>query len=245
MAFSFLKHTVARAATKLGYRIEQDMIGDNSRVDVFDLIVRYMNVLRGGSFFFVQVGANDGITVDPINKYIVGYHWKGILVEPQPAVFEQLRITYRNEPQLIFENVAIAEQNGTMSLYCLDDSMDIPAGTGWASFNKNNVTRFVGRDAPVKEIQVPTIVVSALLAKHQVQSIDLLQIDTEGYDYVIMKMFLETGINPSIIRFEYPLLSRTELQECLAALASRGYQAHKQGVDIIAFKRPVLMGDGY
>ena len=117
--------------------------------------------------------------------------------------------------------------------------MGIPAGTGWASYKKNNVTRLVGRDATLKEIRVPTVVVSALLAKHQVQSIDLLQIDTEGYDYVILKMFLETGINPSVIRFEYPLLSRTERHECSSSLATRGYQCYKQGVDIIAFKSPV------
>jgi FkbM family methyltransferase len=238
MALSSLKLTVAKAALKLGYRIEQDMIGDNPRVDVFELIVRYTNLVRGESFFFVQVGANDGVTVDPIHKYIIEYHWNGILVEPQPAVFDQLRKTYRTEPQLIFENVAIAEQNGTMSLYCLDESMDIPAATGWASLKKKNVTRLVGRDAPVREVQVPTVAVSTLLAKHQVQSVDLLQIDAEGYDYIIIKMFLETGINPSIIRFEYPLLSRTELRESLASLASRGYQSYKQGVDIIAFKLP-------
>ena len=91
MVLPSLKHTVARAAMTLGYRIEQDMIGDNPRVDVFDLIVRYICLLRGGSFFFIQVGANDGITVDPIHKYIIEYHWNGILIEPQPGVFDQLK----------------------------------------------------------------------------------------------------------------------------------------------------------
>ncbi len=33
---------------------------------------------------FIQIGANDGVTNDPIHDLVKSYHWKGVLVEPLP-----------------------------------------------------------------------------------------------------------------------------------------------------------------
>jgi FkbM family methyltransferase len=236
MALAFARTLLEKSTRKLGLRIERLVIADQPRIDVFELMLRHVNLVRGKEFFFVQIGANDGIRVDPIRKYIMEFHWRGILVEPQPKVFDTLRENYRTEPQLLFENVAIAEKDGTLTLYCLDESVDLPVGSAWASFKKDNVRRFLGRDAPVKEVQVPAATFSTLLAKHGVRSVDLLQIDTEGYDGKVLKSFMETGINPAVIRFEYPLLSRTELHFCLSALADRGYRFLKDEVDIVAYR---------
>jgi FkbM family methyltransferase len=238
MALAFARKLLDSSTRKLGIRIEQLVIGEQPRIDVFELILRHVNLVRGKDFFFVQVGANDGIRVDPIRKYIVEFHWRGILVEPQPKVFDTLRENYRSEPQLHFENAAIAEQDGTLTLYCLDESVDLPVGSAWASFKKDNVRRFLSKDAPVNEFQVPAVSMSTLLAKHGARSVDLLQIDTEGYDGKVLKSWMETGINPAVIRFEYPLLSRAELHSCLSALADRGYRFLKDDVDIVAYRNP-------
>ena len=36
----------------------------------------------------IQIGANDGITHDPIHKFIKRDKWNGVLLEPQPYVYE-------------------------------------------------------------------------------------------------------------------------------------------------------------
>jgi FkbM family methyltransferase len=238
MALLTPRRLLEGSAKRLGYRVERDVLGDLPRVDVFDIMLRRVAQFRGEDFFFIQVGANDGITVDPIREYILEHHWKGILVEPQAKVFGVLRENYRDEPQLIFENSALAERDGTMTLYVLDESIDYPAASGWVSFNKEHVRRWVDRSVPVDEIQVPAVSAATLLARHGVGSVDLLQVDTEGYDARIVGMFLDAGVLPSIIRFEYPLLSPQELRDCLASLSERGYRLHREGVDIIAFIDP-------
>ena len=43
------------------------------------------------NFFFIEIGAHDGIYVDPIHRFIVKHKWKGILVEPIPYLFELLK----------------------------------------------------------------------------------------------------------------------------------------------------------
>ena len=61
-------------------------------------------------FFFVNVGANDGVINDPIYPFIAKYGWRGIAVEPVPHVFERLRVNYRAFPDVVLEQVAISEQ---------------------------------------------------------------------------------------------------------------------------------------
>ncbi|MDP2593822.1 MAG: hypothetical protein Q8P36_00575 [bacterium] len=46
-------------------------------------------------FFFVQIGAHDGVHGDPIHEYVVKYNLAGVVVEPQPDVFKKLLETYR------------------------------------------------------------------------------------------------------------------------------------------------------
>ena len=54
-------------------------------------------------FFFIQVGANDGRNGDPIFSLVTELGWKGILLEPQKLVFENLLRNYAGYDNLFFE----------------------------------------------------------------------------------------------------------------------------------------------
>ena len=62
-------------------------------------------------FFFVNVGASDGVVADPIFPFIERYGWHGIVVEPVPYVFAQLQENYRHLENVIFERAAISEES--------------------------------------------------------------------------------------------------------------------------------------
>ena len=72
-------------------------------------------------FFFVNVGANDGVTSDPIYPFIQKYGWTGIEVEPVPYVFEQLVGNLGDRPGILFENAAIASEAGERSFYFMQE----------------------------------------------------------------------------------------------------------------------------
>ena len=58
-------------------------------------ISKFVNeVGKKDDFFFIQVGANDGLMCDPIRQFIVKHSWGGILVEPVPDYFELLKKNY-------------------------------------------------------------------------------------------------------------------------------------------------------
>jgi FkbM family methyltransferase len=232
------KQAVNAALGRFGYRIEKTLEAGEAAIDVFALVVRCVMAekrAQGGDFFFIQVGAHNGLDGDPIRKYVTAYHWKGILVEPQPLVYPQLVANYRGEPQLIFENAAISETDGTAQMF-------VPRGnngqtaTLLASFNREVLARQLGRNAPIDTIAVPTLSPTTLLSKHGVGHVDLLQVDTEGFDYQIIRMFDAQAVNPRIIRYEHIHLGRADRDRCTQLLRSRGYQLAKSQLDTIAFQ---------
>jgi FkbM family methyltransferase len=101
---------------------------------VLELLVERSNP-DDPDFFFLQIGAHDGETLDPINQMIRRYGWRGLLLEPQPDVFQQLTETYRRNDNLIFENAALAISDGQMPFWT------IPGHTHLGSFSKKMLYR--------------------------------------------------------------------------------------------------------
>lgn len=86
------------------------------------IITRYNN-LKKEDLFFVQIGANDGKSGDPLYEFIINNNWKGILIEPMPDVFEQLKENFSfASGRLIFENSAISDTGGEFTIYYIDNS---------------------------------------------------------------------------------------------------------------------------
>ena len=65
----------------------------------------------------IQIGANDGLRFDILNKYIKKYKVKSILVEPIKKSFNDLVKNFESYENVIFENVAISVNNQISHLY--------------------------------------------------------------------------------------------------------------------------------
>jgi FkbM family methyltransferase len=231
-----LKWAMAGAARRWGYRIERIMDLGDSRLDIFELTARDL-MQRVPDLFFVQIGAHDGVDDDPIRTMVARYHWGGLLVEPQPDVFAHLVRNYESEPQLIFENAAIAARDGITTLYVPEEGPLQAAGTCLASLNEAVVRQRIGLKAPIRKIRVPALTLRSLLAKHHIARVDLLQIDAEGYDFELIKMLDDAGIDlPPLVHFEHANLSRSVRQDCFEHLASRHYRLARDEIDAIAYR---------
>ena len=183
---------------------------------------RVLGQLSGATddFFVIQIGACDGVMADPLHDWIKRGNWRGILVEPQAVEFERLKHTYRDEhDRLIFENVAIADTDGTCTLYRLKDSArtaDWERGTA-SLVVPFNADRFVAET-------VKSLTFDTLLRRHGVSHLDLLQIDAEGYDFEILKRIDFGRLRPSMIRYEHRHLKPREKHACRIHLERCGYR---------------------
>lgn len=253
-----LKRLISNLANQFGYEItrlssEQPQGFQSVElpfIDLLDLIVQDYRQ-QHPEMFFVQIGAHDGSSADPVSPLIRKYHWQGILVEPQPQSFKTLVENYRDEPQLMFENAVISDHDGTATFYTVRQG--IPDMPFWlsqsASLSKDAVlgalyywrnvkqlsTIPADLESMIEEVPLPALTVKSLLAKHQVERVDLLVIDTMGFDFEILKMFPFDLLKPAIIHFEHSFLAPAEQQACFQYLAKQGYSLARVAVDTIAY----------
>lgn len=203
-----------------------------------------MHIDKTEDFYFVQIGAFDGVRNDIIREFILKYKWRGILVEPVKYLFDKLVNNYKEQDNLIFENVAISEKNGIRDFHRLKENIGnlLPYYEELGTLSPEIILK--NRDV-IPNIEdylitekVNCVTLSDLLKKHNINKVDLLQVDTEGYDYNIIKTIDFRFINPRIILYEHKHLTPVVNKECINFLKNKGYLVAKLGVDTLVFKFP-------
>ncbi len=206
------------------------------------------------NFTVIQIGANDGITHDPIHKFIKTDKWNGVLLEPQKEVFDKyLSKIYKKDKGIICLNAALGEKDGIIPLYKIKFSNSRWA-TGLASFNKDVLLKgfesgYIHRKAkkegiivPEKEEeriyaeQVQMISFNNIIKKYNIKKIDLVQIDTEGFDFEIIKLIDFENIKPEMIIYEETHLTEETKKQCYSFLEDNGYKIKKFGGNIGAIR---------
>jgi len=207
--------------------------------DLNALILSHYNNKK--DFFFIQVGSNDGKTGDPIHRLVSRYKFKGILIEPVYYLYKKLLRTYSKQNNLIFKNVAIANKRGYKNFYRIEENNE-PNNPWWydqlGSFNKEVVLKHKDSipnfDKHFITEKVNCITFNELIEENQVDKIDLLHIDTEGYDYEIIKLVDFNKIKPKIILYENHHLNMQDKIKCMEYLKNKGYSIIFMGGDTFA-----------
>ena len=151
--------------------------------------------------FLIQIGANDGIMADPVYHLLKNdSRISAVLIEPQKEVFSSLQQNYFDiKDRIKFLNVAIAKENGKVKLFKNIDPLGSSGHSSLLLRQNEYAANFVDTEYEL----VDAISVFDLLADIS-SSIDILVIDTEGYDIEILKQFIEQKVFPKIIFFERP-----------------------------------------
>jgi FkbM family methyltransferase len=206
----------------------------------------------GKDCFLVQVGANDGVYVDPLHKLIKSNpRWRGMFIEPLDEAFEQLLATYRDENRrFIFEQTAIAESDEDRMFYYF--SLETIRREGWpdaangvSSFSYAHVFGHVNKlrstltRAPEEYVSARRVRCQPLMSvldRHSVNHIDVFVVDAETYDYCILKQLNFERLCPKIILYEHSNLSESEKYAAIGLLLSQGYRLFPCGADTIAVR---------
>ncbi|MFO7923696.1 MAG: FkbM family methyltransferase [Bacteroidales bacterium] len=207
-------------------------------------------------FTVIQIGANDGITHDPIHKFIKRDNWNGVLLEPQPDVFNQyLKRLYAKNKGIKCVCAAIGEEDGSQLLYKIGFS-DMRWATGLASFSRQKIEKTFedgivasncersGIDIPKNKSEwisheaVEVISPATLISRYEIKKINLLQIDAEGYDLEVIRIFDIGKTQPQAIVFENVGLQNDEYEAGISNLHNYGYSTRKFGPNTLAMKQP-------
>ena len=237
--------TALKALTEnLGYRVQRmrprQLFDPNiiRRLQFDDVICRRM-IESGPELSFIQVGAFDGISNDPLYKYISRFNWRGVLVEPQPFYAEKLRALYGEQcDRLTIIEAAVGGAVGQRAFYTVAGEGPPAWAMQLASFERTTITSHArlipGLEQRIRETMVPCTTFDAILDDLP-GSLDLLQIDAEGADAYLLSLFPFERIKPAIVHFEFQHLSMEQKESCLDQLVRYGYRVGpSEDVDMLA-----------
>ncbi|MDB6153565.1 MAG: hypothetical protein JWL90_2018 [Chthoniobacteraceae bacterium] len=213
-------------------------------------------IFADGNFVIVQIGSYIGDSInDPLFESIRTQLKKGrgrlICVEPVKKHFDALIQNYENVPNVIFENVAIADRSGPATFYRLGVDPVEHGYPEWllqlGSLKKDRMESLWDRyegDQKLKtfylqhriEESITCITFSELLERHNIKSVDLLQIDTEGYELEILSTVDFSAIPVRFINYECVLLHERK-QDAERLLQLNGYTLMDHGQDTFCYKQ--------
>jgi FkbM family methyltransferase len=207
-----------------------------------DVLCRYMFEV-GPELTFVQIGAYDGVSTDPLRKYIERCGWSGVMLEPQPQPANQLRALYRDNPKIVILEAALDSERRTRNLYTIESGVVPKWAGGMASFDRTHILKqsylIEGLEGMVRELRVNCVIFDDILGYLPENRLDLLQIDVEGADGYILSLFPFDRFKPAIIHWEIKNMTRIQQEEALERVIAHGYQVSRSGgEDAVAELQP-------
>ncbi|WP_181172984.1 FkbM family methyltransferase [Mesorhizobium sp. B2-7-3] len=224
-------------------RKRQDQLGDLTRrirSDLFSRISRRPVTL-------VQVGANDGTALsEPIKQH----HWKGILIEPVPFIFESLKRTYEAIPDIITLNVAVhgSDDGGFQPFYAVKPLSNPPVSwyNGLSSFNKtlllSHSSSIPDLECLIDEMLIKTRTLRGILTDLNVADVDFLMVDAEGYDGTVVRSFPFDMFRPKLIIYETRHLEMADREHTETLLQQQKYFClhMNDGEDVYAVSEDIM-----
>lgn len=231
-----LRNAIQRLTNRYGYEIRKFPAVKYPRYPYFDLALSTLLARAGhDKLWFIQVGANDGNYGDPLRKWIQRPAFQGVVVEPQPNVFVRLQNNYKSlADRIICENSAVSRSPGSLELYRVPVSQDATAQQVWESSIASTNPQVVARQSglPVSRLEkvaIPCLTLDALIEKHSLPALDLLQIDTEGHDLEVLLSLNLDKTQPKVIQFEHGHLTPAQIRAAVSHLADHRYSVHYGG----------------
>jgi len=197
-----------------------------------------------------QIGAADGILVDPLRALLVNFDPPAVLVEPNPYLFDMLKRNYEANRQTRFVNAALSGTPGKLTLNAINPQKmrerplpDWVLGISSAYTDKNAIGGGFGLDPEtarligecVERIDADVVDVEHLLSLNDGDHPGILVIDAEGMDAALLKLILGKGIRPLIMHFERQCLTPEE-SDMVAGLLADEYVTVPVGNDVVAFR---------
>lgn len=190
---------------------------------------------------FLQIGSNNGVDNDPIHRFIMAGGWRGVLVEPIPHIYEQLKSNYAGVADLTFKNVAISDKPGRQIIYRLQQTSNFELPVWYqqlASFRKDVILKHRNEIPQIESLIVEESVecktIMNLINETGLNKIDLIHIDTEGFDFEVIKLIPFSEITPSIIIYEHKHLTQNDKAASIDLLKKFNYHITETNEDIIA-----------
>jgi FkbM family methyltransferase len=176
--------------------------------------------------FYIELGAFDGITQSNTCFFELNRDWKGILIEPSKSAFE---LCCKNRPNSIVVNCCCVSNAFNSNTLLGDFNSTLMSSVNGARLKSNDL------------IEVKAKTLEKILDENISNDIeiDLLSLDTEGYELHILQ-----GLNLDKYRPRYLLIEiyATDYDKILSFLQCKNYILHSNFTNYNKINSPIWDG---
>lgn len=179
---NIIKKSVQKILSSFGYEIQKKGSSNN-----FEVLGKLINKTENINIF--DVGANEGRWIDRANEFFKKPNIHAF--EPSEKEFQILKDKYSNQKNIILNNYALGEvkdekyfninyKGGLNSFY------DVNQNTNWFKRQKNNKKEF-NENFTLKKEKVIINTIDDYLKSENIESIDIVKMDTQGYEPKVLE----------------------------------------------------------
>jgi FkbM family methyltransferase len=168
------------------------------------------NLLPHKNGYYVEIGANDGISQSNSLYFERKKNWSGVLVEPDKHNFRLLKKN-RKKRNKFFNCACVSfefKENFIEFIYSNLMSVTFNDNSEFDKVNTHALSgmRFLAKDEMIKTYLVPAMNLESILKKANAPSLmDFFSLDVEGHELEVLK-----GLNHTNYRFKYILIETSE-----------------------------------
>jgi FkbM family methyltransferase len=240
-------HAAEQAIARKGYVVEWRPGTLRRRESRLELALEFVLphlLLAKRKPFFIEIGASDGVTNDPLHPFISRELIRGIRVEPLPWAFQRLSAGHADSTDIRCINAALAAEDGEAPFFTVDmNGINLSSAHQFSSFRRDILlahrTFVPDIEQRIVETRVPTVsfgTLKRIALDMGAADIDVVHIDTEGFDGAVLDMMWDHGLRPALVSFERAHMSKAEIERQADRLASSGYRLAMGHFDMIAYR---------
>ena len=174
-----MKNLINKLINLFGYKIIKV-----SSIDKSDLNQITRILIQNPEPIIFDVGANKGQSIERYKKLFSKPEIHSF--EPNPVEVNNMKEKYKNEKKIFLNNCAVGEKEGKMDFNIMADSThssfkNLIPDTTW--LKKRSLTAKVQpKEYRTKKVSTNLISLDDYSEKNNIQNIDILKIDTQGYE---------------------------------------------------------------
>jgi FkbM family methyltransferase len=198
-----------------------------------EIIEKYFENKDTSKLRFLDIGANDGVSLS--NTYSLSINdWSGICLEPSVKAFDKLKYNYAGNDKVMLCNYGISDVTGKLKFYESGDWVDNEAPVSILSTLKTEERdRFSGMnwtETFSDFYSFNDFIEKENLGEH---TFDFINIDCEGYDFIVLKQIDLIRFNAKLICIEST--SEEREFEISSHLQSIGFKLLRKTIDNLIF----------
>jgi FkbM family methyltransferase len=194
-------------------------------------LIEVLNIRNG---YYVEIGANDGVTQSNTLALELFFGWKGLLIEPIQVTFDQLRSNRSRRRNAIVKSACVGFDFGADTVRLASANLmstaiglesDIVDPIAHAKDGLLFLPSSIDGSVPHLEYEdVPARTMDSILKSAKApKRMELLSLDVEGAEMEVLK-----GIDFETYRFNWMLIECRNLPKMTKFLAAKSYCFHSQ-----------------